>query len=405
MYVSMYSEEGFSINLATASLATGELDVLVERAGDAKAVGNHLFFSRGDSLYKAMFDPETHQLLDAGEPVMQGLNAIYGAHASFDISDNGTLVYKPGGVQGAARRIMRNPGDGLQPTSIPDAPYDNGLALSGDGSRICVTRLRPDGMWEIWGGTFDPPRMRRILAAKDSDYCYPRLSYDGSMLVAAQIETTSAGVEMSAVAAPVDGSRPPKVLWNVAEQGEFFFTSISADNKRVLGSTSDPNAVSPRSRLVELDIETGEMTEFLSRVGGVWEGYWSPDGKLVSFVTGETGVPELYVYNPETKEEALVSDFPSRAHRWLERADGSLGLQFMDDQFQGWEASVGLGDAGQLVIGEIVSLPYVVPEAPIAYAFDNRGNVFTIEPGEEDRAPGHLVVIENWLDTVLPDTQ
>ena len=96
MYVSLYNDEGFSINIATVSLTTGELKVLVERAGFAQAVGNHLFFSRGDSLYMATYDPMTHELLDAGQPVMEGLYTGFGTHSSFNITDNGTLVYKPG---------------------------------------------------------------------------------------------------------------------------------------------------------------------------------------------------------------------------------------------------------------------------------------------------------------------
>ncbi|MEE2907376.1 MAG: serine/threonine-protein kinase, partial [Planctomycetota bacterium] len=178
MYVSLYNSEGFSINIATVSLTTGELKVLVERAGFAQAIGDHLFFSRGDSLYMAPFNPETHELLDAGHPVLEGLNSSYGAHSSFNITDNGTLIHKPGGIKGDKQRLLVNTPDGIQPSGLPDLPFNNGLSVSGDGSQICTTIIREDGMWEIWGGTFDPPRMRKIIAKTDADYCYPMLSYD-----------------------------------------------------------------------------------------------------------------------------------------------------------------------------------------------------------------------------------
>ena len=402
MYVSLYNDEGFSINLATASLTTGELDVLVERAGDAEAVGEHLFFTRGDSLYMATYDPKTHKLIDAGEPVMQGMHTIFGSHASFDITDNGTLVYKPGGMQASKRQLMVNTGEGPQPTGLPDAPYDNGLSVSGDGSRISVTRLRPDGMWEIWGGTFDPPRMRKVLAENDADYCYPILSYDGSILGCAQIATTAEGVEISFVVVPVDGSKPKKVLWNFSGENEISFNSFSLDNQRILADMRDSDGVGEQRRLVEIDIETGEVIELLSRVGGAMNGLWSPDGTMISFKAMETGVPELHVYNPKTKEEALVSHLPVGIQRWVEGPDGALSLLYWDNQWRTWESPIALDANGGFVIGEAVERPYTPSEIVVAFNLDNRGGVYTIEPGENDGSPNHLVVIENWLDTVRP---
>ena len=409
MYVSLYNEEGFSINIASVSLSTGELNVLVERAGNAQVIDEHIFFSRDDSLYMASYDPETHKLLDAGQPVMEGLYALYGSHSNFVITDNGTLVYKPGGVQGDKRRLMTNSGEGLEPTSLPDAPYDNALAVSGDGSQICSTILREDGMWEVWGGTVDPPRMRKIMAENDADYCYPLLSYDGAFLGCVQIATTSEGVELAYVVGPVDGSTPKKTLWNYAFPREFAFTCFSLDNTRLLGDTPDPEGTDEQRRLVEMDIETGEVIEVLSQVGGASNGLWSPDGTMISFKSWETasaprgGPGDLHVYNPKTKETAMVSNIPVKVQRWVEHPDGSLSLIFWDEKLHMWESTIKLDENGKLITGEAIPYKRLDSRTALAYSVDNRGKVYTIEPGEKDGSPNHLVVIENWLQSVVPN--
>ena len=400
MYVSLYNDEGFSINLATASLKTGELKVLVERAGDAQLIGDQVFFTRNDALHVASYDPKEHKLLDAGQPVMQGLFSKYAAHALFDISDNGTLIYLPGGVQGADRRIMINTGEGAQATELVNAPYDNALAVSGDGSSICSTRLRDDGMWEIWGGTFDPPRMRKILAKNDADYCFPMLSYDGSTLGCVQITTTPNGVELAYVVAPVDGSRSKELVRKFTDPDEMKISCFSLDNQRVMADMPDPNSANNQRYLVEVDLKTGEISEVLSRVGGARNGLWSPDGKIISFQTLETGVPELHVYNPANGNTQAVSHIPIGVQRWVEHPDGSLSLIYWDDEWGVWESTIALDDAGAFAIGQATPHPHIDSPMALHFTMDNRGNVYTIEAGEDDGAPKHLVVIENWLDSI-----
>ncbi|MDG2424948.1 MAG: protein kinase [Phycisphaerales bacterium] len=403
MYVSLYNSEGFSINIATVSLSTGKLEVLVERAGFAQVIENHLFFSRGDSLYMAPFNPETHELLDAGHPVMEGLHSDYGTHGSFNITDNGTLVLKPGGIKGGKRRLLLNTPDGIQPSGLRDASFHNSLSVSGDGSQICTTIIREDGMWEIWGGTFDPPRMRQIMARTDADYCYPMLSYDGSTLGCVQIETTSDGIEFAYMVVPTDGARPSHILNKFKREDQVHMRCFNLDNTRILGDRPNPNQANSQRHLIEFDVETGKVTEFLSRAGGASEGLWSPDGSLVSFKTIETGTPELYLYNPDTKATIRVSDIPVGMYRWMEHSDGTLSLIYWDSDWDVWESTVGLEANGELLIGEPKPYPLVLSKTALLSTLDNRGNAYVIEAGLNDAPPNHIVVIENWLPSVLTE--
>ena len=402
MYVSQYNDKGFSIGLATVSLLTGELKILVEPAGDAHRMGNRLFFSRGDAIFMADLDPKTHAMLDAGKSIESGLYSDYGAHGSFDITHSGTLVYKPGGTQAANRRLMVNTGQGPKPAGFPEAAYDNSLTVSADGSRLCVTRLRTDGMWEIWGGTTDPPRLRRMLWATDMDFAFPRLSGDGTVLSFARIATDQDGVQIDVLVQPFNGSLPATVVIDDLKPDSYRVSDFSPDNKRLVADIPDPAMPSHR-RIVEFDIETGQETDLLTRVGGALNATWSPNGDLLSFLTLETGEQELHLYDPQDGSTMRASPAPVMGYRWLEMDDDGLSLLFWDVDAQAWTMTVARDATGRLMIGKPVSYKWVHSEDAIVYANDNRGRGYTVEPGMNDGPPNHLVIIEHWIDSVTSD--
>ena len=399
MYVSLYSDEGFSVNLATVSLTTGKLSVLLDRAGDAKVHGRNLFFTRGDTIYVAEFDPETHQILDAGTPVQTGLFSLYGSHAAFELDEDGTLMYLPGGVQANQRRLMINDGSGITPTSLPDAAYDNSLSVSGDGSRICVTRSRGDGLWEVWGGTVDPPRLRRLVSANDTDFCWPMLSYDGTRLLSVRIASNPDGVRNTVMEGPFDGSRPARMVWDPQEQGQVIFSCFHPDNDRLIGHAPNQELNNGVNKLVELDLETGELSDLITRVGGANFGLYSPDGSLIAFRTMETGSPELHLYNPATGEETLVSTIPVQGYRWIDDEEVGRQLVFWDPAMTVRRIPVESEADGSISIGDPYESPFKYT-GNIAFALDLKGVAYSIQDGVNDGPPGHMVVIDHWADSV-----
>ena len=404
MYVSRYGDDGFSVNIATVSLETGALEVLIERTGDCKLVGDHLFFTRGDTLFVAEYDRVNRKLLDAGRPVQKDLYADYSVHASFEITDDGDLVYLPGGFQGSKRRLMFNDGTGSKDTGLPGGPYDNSLSVSGDGSRICTTRLREDGLWEIWAGTFDPPRLRRLFYANDIDHFGPLMSQDGEQVLAARIHNTAQGnVSFSFVVAPFDGSEPGRVVWDVEERGSINMRCFNPAGTHLLADVVNPDSNNGSRKLIEIDLETGEPTDLLTRVGGASDAYWSPDGSLVTFLTLETGQPEIHVFDPSSGRSAPVSTRPVQAYRWhIDKDDGAMSMVYWDDELSFWRTPVELASDGRLLIGEEEAVPWVHTATMVGSpTVDNHGVVYTIAPGLEDEIPDHLVVIENWVDSVI----
>ena len=405
LYGSVYDEEGFSINLVLASLATGELDILIDRAGDAQVIGDKIYFTRGDSIFQAGFDAENHTLLDAGEPVYQGLNADYATHGEFQITENGTLIVLPGGIQGSQRRIMIGNGESVRDLGLPTAPYDFAFDISLDGKKIATTQLRPDGLWEIWGGTIDPPRMRKLIATMESDYTAPLISHDGSQIIAYKATTTPNGSETTRILGSYDQTIPPRELLKLDNSDQNLHTDFHPDGTRYLAHVPDENDPYNTRVIMDIDLETGEQTQLVKRATDSYLGLWSPDGRMMTYINRDRGIPELSVLNPETGESVLVSEEVAGAHAWLEEPDGGYSVLIWSSYTKCFRVSVALGEDGEFVIGE--TIPEVRNESSeaLVYSVDNHGNVYSIEAGITDGEPEHVVVIENWLQNLDAETK
>ena len=124
---------------------------------------------------------------------------------------------------------------------------------------------------------------------------------------------------------------------------------------------------------------------------------------MVSFKTMETGEAELHVLDPSNGRTALVSTRPAMAYCWyVDETDGSLALLYWDFEWSRWRTPIRLSEDGSLIIGEEESLPWEYDKVRVgAPTLDNQGALYTIVPGVEDHDPRHLVVIENWVDSVI----
>ncbi|MCH2135795.1 MAG: hypothetical protein MK101_04335 [Phycisphaerales bacterium] len=98
-----------------------------------------------------------------------------------------------------------------------------------------------------------------------------------------------------------------------------------------------------------------------------------------------------------------MSRRPVNGHVWHVDDAGMESVWFLDDSNQAWMVPVSRDTEGQIVLGQETSFPWVFSSDAFAYATDVTGRCWTIEPGVDDGPPNHLVVIENWLPSVMDD--
>ncbi|MEC9156607.1 MAG: serine/threonine-protein kinase [Planctomycetota bacterium] len=395
-----------TFGLAALSTTTGTVDILVMDAGDARLIDDTLLFTREDALLRARLSADGSQVMEAGEPVLDGVRAQFGAHAEFELTDAGTLHLLPGGALGERRRIFTNTTDRSEPSAFEPAPYGNYMAISGDGSRICVTRRLPDGRTELWGGTTDPPRMTRILPAPpEGEIVYFYLDHAGEQLLILRKIPTPQGSDSVIEVAPFRGSTTPRRVWSFKEGGPLFPNGFHPDGKRLLGHRilQDERTGESRMQLVHLDLDDGEVESAYAPDEGAVLGSWSPDGDLLVFqrftTTFGTTQPRGFIHDTQSGETIPIGSSPLYDKQWVTGTDGSLGLVYWEDFDSARYIPLTRDSDGILTAGLERPWSLLHPEGTVYMVMDTLGGMYSIVRGDNDAAAGFVELIEHWWRT------
>ena len=125
------------------SLDSGTYDQLVDAGLSPKWINTgHLMWTREDVVYAAAWDLGSGDLSGRPVPVLQGVQTDFAGVAQYAVSDEGTLVYVPGGAfvgLNQPRELVWIDADGtVTPASSRREPYWRPL-LSPDGNRVAVS--------------------------------------------------------------------------------------------------------------------------------------------------------------------------------------------------------------------------------------------------------------------------
>jgi eukaryotic-like serine/threonine-protein kinase len=272
-----------SDRLAVLSLETGEQKVLIGGGAPLYASSGHLVFVRGTTLMAAPFD--LGRLEVTGDPValLEGILRTGASAAQYELSENGTLVYRPGTGTSGGRTLAWVGRDGREEAlALEPGTYSN-ARVSPDGRHIA---LYASG--DIWIHDVARRTTTRLTFDPSEDW-WPLWTPDGERIVFASSRSGNFDLYWRRA----DGTGPEERL-TTGSQHEFPESWGNGGRDLVFMECPTPQTgpcdVSVLSMSGERQAKVLLPTKFNEQTAAV-----SPDGRWLAYDSNESGQPEIYV--------------------------------------------------------------------------------------------------------------
>jgi Tol biopolymer transport system component len=247
------------------------------------------------------FDRQRLALTGSPVPVLEGvLESLWSGVAQYSFSSTGTLVYIPGGLQGAQRRLVWVDRKGVeQPLPAPVRGYRT-PRISPDGRRVAVTSSESgDNIW-----LYDLARETLArLTFEGRVNATPIWTPDGRRVAFISDRTGAA----NAFWQPADGSGGAEQL---TESSGYALRpgSWSPDGQVLALEEVSPSAL---RKIWVLRLSDRKAQPFLRTQFNETAPAFSPDGHWLAYASDETGRYEIY-----------VQPYPGPGGKWQISAEG-----------------------------------------------------------------------------------
>jgi serine/threonine-protein kinase len=281
------------------SLQTHERRPLVKGSAPHYLATGHLVFVQAGTLFAVRFDAERLEAKGAPVALIEGIRQARSGQPLVSYSEVGSIVYVPTNTEPGSNALVWVDRAGIeQPTGASGRPYAQ-PRLAPDGRRV-VTSLRgnTEDLWLI-----DLTRGTSSRLTAESNTSFPVWTPDGRRLTLASAKEGSYSIYWR----PVDGSAPDERLLSGSWPNYPF--SWSPDGK-VLAFVSVSPTTLQDIRVLSVD-QRGASKPFVEtqfREGGP---AFSPDGKWIAYVSDESGRFEIY-----------VRPFPGPGEKWPISVEG-----------------------------------------------------------------------------------
>jgi len=293
-------------DLAAADLATGDRSLVLRARSSVVYSQGYLFYERDGVLVAQRFDPG--KLRIEGDPIPVASEVRYDTNffrGVFDVSSNGTVVFQPG----------------LSSSTNELATFDRGGKKTGDVTApggFLECRIAPDEktialtMEEVANGTTDI-WLQDVTRGIRSRFTFgalqegsPVWSPDGGRLAYSDVQKVEEDIYVKDIAGGdekplfVNDENKEPTAWS--PDGQFIACNVrkAGQNKRDIWLVPANGGAKPY-----LFIQ-GSFDEY--------GGNFSPDGKWFSYISDESGRPQVY-----------LTSFPDRSRRWQISTDGGVG--------------------------------------------------------------------------------
>jgi len=384
------------------ALVPGEsqLHMLAEdgSSGTVTSTG-HFLYTRGQRLLATRFDTERLQTIGGPVAMVDGLRTRQTwDNGAYGLSDDGTLIFLPGGRVGTQRHLTIVDSDGkLTDLVHPGRAMESSANASRDGKLAAVVIANSAGLYELWITEFDVPRLRRLVAEDDGDFFFPLWSRDGKYLYYSfQGESTRDGIYRRRTDGTADAE---KVFLAPRQLGTMSPRAFSPDDSLLIVEQSISGSKS--LHILRLNDDGGQQSLLKPLLGDSFDtdgADLSFDGKWLAYGSNESGRNEIYIRS-FSADGSLGKAIPATTQgggrpRWS--PDGKLiyyrkseELMVMDiDTAEGRPTStprmaVDL-ESKLLVADDFSTLP--------------GGKLLMIHKGPEEARPTHVEVILNWFE-------
>ena len=378
---------------------------LLQADSSASYSYNHVLFARDQTLMAQAFDPDARQLAGDAVPVTERISTEGSRYVSVSVSENGTLVYAPGGSLSPLQLTWFDRA-GKTLGTLGEGGVDVNLSLSPNQRQVALA-LRsgsPENL-DIW--TIDIARnLRNRMTSDAQPEGWPVWSPDGTHIVFGTGSIGGLAEKARLVQTLVNGTEANETLFEAVgtpsrpcgpRQCALAPTDWSADARFVLYTF---NGNFPQTLDIWALPLSGDRKPFpvIHTEFSESQGTFSPNVRWIAYTTDETGEPNVYV-QPFLRAGGKIRISPNGGRNPHWRADGKE-LFYIDAN--GAMTSVSIDAKDILPVGSPKTLfPAGVISTQNMYAVTRDGQRFLVDARLRNTPTvTPLTVMINWTSTL-----
>ncbi|HEX4825837.1 MAG TPA: protein kinase [Candidatus Polarisedimenticolaceae bacterium] len=291
----VYDAKGWHYSFGVLDPKTGKLTTLEEDGGNpVYSTAGYLVFSRGSTLMAMPFDAQSAKPRGPAVAVWSGVSTSFTFQPGyFEISDDGTLVYRPGQTGGIRQMAYVDASGRVDRWHGEPRGIDIGPEPSPDGRRFACSIVNGRGIDEIFVSDLDRPGFRRVSDDPNADCSSAQWSPDGRRLAYARggkdgkdgvyVVSADGGDARRVYATVNQAERAVAYSWLPDGSALFIARNSPGKGELILVPVAGDEKDAARVKV----LATNELFIDQPRV--------SPEGRRLAYMSAESGMRQVYV--------------------------------------------------------------------------------------------------------------